>query len=89
MYNNLSLVKMLHSNFKQRATEFNTRVGKCSCSQTFECSLEREIAMKRRMHRRFCYNPPVAFDKIRVPKKACTMREQQLNEAERIRKVHN
>ena len=41
------------------------------------------------MHHRFCSNPPVAFDKISVPKKACTMglqgpglcpmREQQLN----------
>ena len=46
--------------------------------------------MKRRMHLRFCSNPPVAFYKIKkVPKKACTMRVQQLNEAERIRKVHN
>ena len=45
--------------------------------------------MKRRMHRRFCSNPPVAFDKIGIPKKAATLREQQLNEAERIRKVHN
>ena len=45
--------------------------------------------MKRRMHHRVCSNPPVVFDKIKVPKNACTMREQQLNEAERIRKVHN
>ena len=45
--------------------------------------------MKRRMHRRFCSNPLVAFDKIREFKKACMMREQELNEAERIRKVHN
>ena len=80
---------MLHSNFKQRATEFNTGVGKCFCGQTLECASERKTAMKCRMHRRFCSNPPVAFDKIRVSKKACTMREQQLNEAERIRKVHN
>ena len=27
---------MPHSNFKWRATKFNLRVGKCSCSQTFE-----------------------------------------------------
>ena len=53
------------------------------------CASEREIAMKCQMHHRFCSNPSVAFDKIRVSKKACTMREQQLNEAERIRKVHN
>ena len=47
------------------------------------------MKMKLRMHRRFCSNPTVAFDKIRVSKKACMMREQQVNEAERIRKVHN
>ena len=87
--NNLSLVKMPRSSFKWRATEFNTGAGKCSCGQTFECASEREIAMKRRMHRRFCSNPLVAFNKIRVSKKATTMKEQQLNEAERIRKVHN
>ena len=56
---------------------------------TFECASKRELAMKRRMHLRFCSNPPVGFDKIGIPKKACTMREQQLNEAERIRKIHN
>ena len=47
------------------------------------------MKMKLRMHLKFCSNPPVGFDKIRVPKKACTMREQQLNEYERMRKVHN
>ena len=86
---NLSLVKMPHSNFKRKATEFEAGVGRCSCGQTFECAYERELAMKHRMHHRFCSNPPVAFDKIKVSKKACTMREQQLNEAEIIRKVHN
>ena len=80
---------MPHSNFKQRATEFNTGVGKCSCGQTFECASEREIAMKPRMHCRFCSNPPVAFNEIRVSKKTCMMREQQINEAERMKKVHN
>ena len=76
---NLSLVKMPHSNFKRKATEFEAGVGTCSCSQTFECASERELAMKRRMHHRFCPNPPVVFDKIKVPKKAYTMREQKLN----------
>ena len=38
-----TLVTMQHSNFKSRATEFNTGVGKCSCGQTFECASEREI----------------------------------------------
>ena len=40
------------------------------------------------MHLKFCSNPPKGFDKIRVPKKASTVREQQLNEAERMRSVH-
>ena len=39
---------MPHSNFKWRATKFNLRVGKCSCSQTFECALERDMNMKLR-----------------------------------------
>ena len=88
---NLSLVKMPHSNFKRKATEYEAGVGRCSCGQTFECASERELAMKCRMHCRFCSNPPVAFEKIKikVSKKACAMREQQLNEAERMRKVHN
>ena len=89
MYNNLSLVKMSHSNFKWRATEFNLRVGKCSCGQTFEFTSGRDMAMKLRMHCKFCSKPPRVFDEIRVPKKATTLREQQLNEYERIRKVHN
>ena len=80
---------MPHSNFKDRAYEFSTGIGKCPCSQTFKYTSERDMKMKLPMHRRFCSNPPVAFNKISVPKKACTMREQQLNEAERIRKVNN
>ena len=62
-------------------------VGRCPCGQTFEFASEREIAMKHRIHRRFCSNPPLAFNKIGIPKKSCMLREQQLNEAERIRKV--
>ena len=80
---------MPHNTFKRKATEFEAGVGRCSCGQTFQCASERELAMKRRMHRSFCSSPPVAFDKISIPKKASTMREQQLIEAERIRKVHN
>ena len=80
---------MPHSNFKVRSRAFKTGVGKCSCSQTFEFALERDMAMKLRMHLKLCSKPPVGFNKISVPKKACTMREQQLNEAERITLVHN
>ena len=80
---------MPHSNFKWRATKFKLRVGQCSCSQTFEFASDRDMAMKLRMHRKFCSKPPMIFDEIRAPKKTCMMREQQLNEVERIRKVHN
>ena len=83
------LVKMPHSNFKERSQEFNTGVGKCPCGQTFEYTSERDMKMKLRMHRRFCSNPPKGFNKTGIPKQAMTLREQQLNEAERIRKVHN
>ena len=80
---------MPHSNFKERSQEFNTGVGKCPCGQTFEYTLERDMKMKLRMHHRSCSNPPVAFDKIGVPKKAAILREQQLNEYERMKKVPN
>ena len=77
---------MPHSNFKERFHQFNLGTRKCPFGQTFEYTSERDMKMK---HHRFCSNPPVAIDKIRVPTKACMLREQQLNEAERMRKVHN
>ena len=80
---------MPHSNFKDRSHQFNSGIGKCPCDQTFEYASERDIKMKRRIHRRFCSNPPLTFNKIGIPKKTCTLREQQLAEAERMKKVHN
>ena len=80
---------MLFSNFKRKVTDNGAGVGRCTCGQTFECASERDLAMKRRIHHRFCSNPPVAFDKIGIPKKSCMLREQQLAEAERMKKVHN
>ena len=83
------LVEMPHSNFKERSQEFNTGVGKCPCGQTFEYTPERDMKIKLRMHSRFSSSPPKGFDKIRIPEKATTLREQQLNEAEMMHKVHN
>ena len=83
------LVKMPHSNLKERSQEFNTKVGKCPCGQTFEYTSERDMKMKHQMFRRFCSNPQKGFYKIGILKKATTLREQQLNEAERMKKVHN
>ena len=79
---------MPHSNFKWRATEFSSGVGKCSFGQTLDFASERDMNMKLRMYLKFCSNPPKGFDKIGVAKKACTMREQQFNEDERMRSVH-
>ena len=80
---------MPHSNFKDKADEFNSGIGKCLCGQTFEYTSERDMKMKLRMHLRFCSSPLVAFDKIGIPKKAITLRKQQLTETERMHKVHN
>ena len=80
---------MPHSNFKDKAYEFNSGIGKCPCGQTFEYTLERDAKMKLRMYRRFYSIPPKGFDKTGIPKKAMTLREQQLAEAERMLKVHN
>ena len=80
---------MPHSSFKRKVMDNGAGVRRCPCGQTFECASKRELAMKHRIHRRFCSNPSLALNKIGILKKACTMREQQLNEAERIRKVHN
>ena len=83
------LVKMPHSNFNERSQEFNTGVGKCLCGQTFEYTSERDMKMKLRIYCKFSSYPPKGFYKIGIPKKATTMREQQLNETERMKKVHN
>ena len=80
---------MPYSNFIERSRIFSLGVGRCSCGQTLDFTSERDIKMKLQTHLKFCSNPPKSFDKIRVPKNACIMREQQLNEAERMRKVHN
>ena len=80
---------MPHNNFKRKVIDNGAGVGKCPCGQTFECASGQEIAMKPRIHCRFCSSPPVAFNKIGIPKATCTMREQQLAEAERMKKVHN
>ena len=87
MINFFMLVKMPHSNFKDRSHQFNSGIGKCPCGQTFEYTSERDMKMKLRMYCRFCSNPPKGFNKIGIPKKAMTLKEQQLNEAERIRKL--
>ena len=80
---------MPHSNFKERSRAFNTGVGKCSCSQTFDYTSERDMKMKLRMRLKFCSKPPVAFDMIGIPKIAMTLKECYNNEIKSKMKVHN
>ena len=69
---------MPHSSFKRKVTDNGAGVGRCPCGPTFECASEQQLAIKRRIHCRFCSNPPLTFNKIEIPKVTCTMREQQL-----------
>ena len=77
------------SSFTFRVTYSGARVYKCPCGQTFESGTKRGMDMKLRLHRRFCFKLPASINRTEIPKKACTMREQQLAEAERMKKVHN
>ena len=81
---------MTHSNFKERSHEISTGVEKCTCGQTFDYSSprDRDMKLKLRLHLRFCKNPPKGTHKIRVPKKATTFMEHQLNATIRRREVH-
>ena len=40
------------------------------------------------MHCKVCSNPPEGGKHIRTPKKSMTLKEAQLSEVERMRKVH-
>ena len=50
---------------------------------------ERDMKIKLKMHCKFCSDPPKSFKKIRNPKKAITLREHQLNEAENFRRIYH
>ena len=58
---------MPHSSFKSKVIDNGAGVGRCPCGQTFECASEQELAMKHRMHHRFCSNSPVAFLSVIYP----------------------
>ena len=75
---------MPQTNFKERSHELNAGVGKCPCGQTFDFTSERDWEIKCRIHRKFCSNPPKSSKPVRMPKKAMMLREQQLNEPEKI-----
>ena len=79
---------MLHSKFKERAHLFNSRIPKCPCGQTFDYESERDWDMKFRSHCKVCPKLVVnVFKEVRVPEKATMLREQQHNEAERLKRI--
>ena len=86
---NVTLYKMPHSNFKQRSYENNTGVGKCSCGQTFDYSSPRDMELKRKLHGRFCKNPPKGEQKLGIPMRATTFMEHQTDTSKRRRELHN
>ena len=80
---------MPHSNFRQRSHENSTGFAKCSCGQTFDYSSPRDMQLKRKLHRKFCKNPPKGDQKISLPKKATTFMDYQTGTSDRRRNVHN
>ena len=80
---------MPHSNFTFRVTYSGTEVYECSCGQTFESGTEQRMDMKLKLHHRFCSKLPTTLNRKGVPRKAYTIKEHNLAEVERIRKVHN
>ena len=78
---------MTHSNFKERSRLLGSGVGKCPCGKTFNFTSEGDCDMKFRRHSKLC-SKPVGSRQIRTPKKATTLREQQLNDALRRRRFH-
>ena len=78
---------MPHSNFKEKYHLLGSGVGKCPCYKTFDVTSERDQEMKFRLHHKF-YPKLVGFKQVMISKKAMMPREQQLDDVERKRKVH-
>ena len=79
---------MPNSMFKERPLHLNSRVAKCPFGQTFDFASERDQDMKLRMLCKVCSKPAESSRYIRASKKAMMLEEPQLNEAERVRMVH-
>ena len=79
---------MPHSNFKQRSHENSTGFTKRSCGQTFDCSSPRDMKLKRKLHHKFCKNPPKGDQKISLPKALTTFMDYQTGTSDRKREVH-
>ena len=78
---------MPHSELKRRAQHLNSGVGNCPCCQTFDYASERDLNIKLWLHHKVCSKPAEGIDQLRVPKKAMTLREQQIDEAERSKRI--
>ena len=78
---------MPHSSFKERSHTFNSGVGKCPCGQTFDFTSERDQNTKLLMHGKFCSKKAEGSKQRRAPKKAMTLKEQQDDQTEGIRRI--
>ena len=79
---------MPHSNFKERFHLLGSGIGKCPCGQIFNFTSERDQEMKFQLHHKVCPKP-VDSKQVPIPKKAMTLKEQQLDDAERKRKAYD
>ena len=84
----VTISKMPHSTFKGKSEESNSGIAKCPCGQTFDYASERDQEKKHQLHCKFCSNQSEGSKQIRKPMKAMMPREQQLDYAERKRKVY-
>ena len=84
---------MPHSNFKDKPYVLSSGIGKCSCGQTFDCTLERDRKLKFQLHLKFCSKPTkgtyeIEMSKARSAEKATMLKEYYNNESEEMRKLY-
>ena len=80
---------MPHNIFKAKFHLLNSGLSKCSCGQTFEYGLERDRDMKFWLHRKVFPDSPEVYEQVWRTKKAMMQRKAQLNEAKRMKRVHD
>ena len=60
---------------------------RCTCGQIFKFGSQRELDMRCRLHLRFCTIPPIGTIEGGVSRGEFTIKEQMVNQAERMFKV--
>ena len=80
--------KMPHSEFKNRHIYLDEGVSKCPYGQAFIYVSERDFNVKLWLHCKVCTETPEGSKRISKPKKAMTLKEAQLDKAERMKRFH-